>query len=477
MTNRRLYQRRMGSFAACAVAGLLSARASAQAPMSAVAINAISEDSRSSMGARVQMNLSVSPAGDALHILVGHSTVLHGLSAMKRVFVGNPNVLQSFTAGPSELVLTAKASGVSSLVVWDELGKSCLYTVKADLDAEGLAAALVDGFPTSTIAVEGREGRIYLSGTVPTPEVADAALKLASIYSKDVVSSLRVTPVHGKQVQLKLRIVEVDRTRLEQYGVNFFAGGKVPFSISTQQYESSATMAQGATGSTFTTSDPLNLSLFSQALQVGATVKDLEQKQILQILAEPTLTTMSGQSAKFLSGGEFPFPVVQGGAAGTASTVTITFKPYGVKVEFTPTVNADGTIHLKVAPEVSTLDYTNSVNISGFTVPALSTRHAETEVEIQSGQSFAVSGLLDHRTVENLSQLPGIANIPLLGHLFRTKSYTHSVVELVVLVTATVVDPLKTVEPVIEPKSAVPTLDMQVFDQQLGKEQRLPKQP
>ena len=217
----------------------------------------------------------------------------------------------------------------------------------------------------------------------------------------------------------------------------------------------------------------LNLFLFSSKLNFGATIADLEQKQVLQVLAEPTLTALSGQPAKFLSGGEFPFPIVQGGTAGTAASISIEFKPYGVKVEFTPTVNADGTIRLKVAPEVSTLDYTNAVTISGFTVPALSTRRAETEVEIQSGQSFALSGLLDHRTTETLSQIPGISKLPILGKLFISKSYSHSVVELVVMVTATVVDPLTDTTVPTVPAMAVPNLNKQDFDKDLSKEQKI----
>jgi pilus assembly protein CpaC len=181
---------------------------------------------------------------------------------------------------------------------------------------------------------------------------------------------------------------------------------------------------------------PLNLFLYNAKLNVGLTVQDLEQKQILQVLAEPTLTTLSGLPARFLSGGEFPFPVVQGGT-GNSTAVTIQFRPYGVKVDFTPTVNPDGSIRLKLAPEVSTLDYSNAVTISGFTIPALSTRRAETEVEIQDGQSFIVSGLLDHRTTEIMSKVPGIASVPILGQLFRSKNFNHSVVELVIIVTAT----------------------------------------
>jgi len=162
---------------------------------------------------------------------------------------------------------------------------------------------------------------------------------------------------------------------------------------------------------------------------------------------------------------------VQGGT-GNSTAIAIQFRPYGVKVDFTPTVNADGSIHLKLSPEVSTLDYSNAVTISGFTIPALSTRRAETEVEIQDGQSFIVSGLLDHRTTEIMSKVPGISDVPILGQLFKSKNFNHSVVELVVIVTASVVDPLKA-QPTQEqpaPTFVVPNLDTSVFDVSARKE-------
>jgi pilus assembly protein CpaC len=401
-------------------------------------------------------------AADVLHVTVGHSVVLTLAVPLRRVYVGNPAVLQTYTSDSTEVVLTAKAAGVSSMVLWGEAGGQRLYTVSADLDPDALRTSLEEAFPGSSIHAEAGEGKIFLTGSVATDAASDAAFKMASLYAKDVVNSLRVVPEHGKQVQLKLRIVEVDRTRLEQLGINIFAGGRTAVQATTGQFASTAV----ASNSSFSVSDPLNIFLYNTKLNVGLTVQDLEQKQILQVLAEPTLTTLSGLPARFLSGGEFPFPVVQGGGAGTAATVTIQFRPYGVKVEFTPTVNPDGSIHLKLSPEVSTLDYSNAVTISGFTIPALSTRRAETEVEILDGQSFVVSGLLDHRTTEIMSKVPGIANIPVLGQLFRPKNFNHSIVELVIIVTATVVDPLNSNpgSDVDQPRFVVPNLDADTFD-------------
>jgi pilus assembly protein CpaC len=395
--------------------------------------------------------------------------LLTSAAPLRRVYVGNPAVLQTYTSGSSEVVLTAKTAGVSSMVLWDDTGGHHMYTVSADLDPEALRASFDAAFPGSSIHVDTGEGKVFLTGAVASDASSDAAFKMASLYSKDVVNSLVVVPVHGKQVQLKLRIVEVDRTRLDQLGVNIFAGGRTAIGSSTQQFSSTAT----GSGSTLSVSDPLNIFLYNAKLNVGLTVKDLEQKQILQVLAEPTLTTLSGLPARFLSGGEFPFPVVQGGT-GNATAITIQFRPYGVKVDFTPTVNADGSIRIKLSPEVSTLDYTNAVTISGFTIPALSTRQTETEVEIQNGQSFIVSGLLDHRTTEIMSKMPGISSIPILGDLFRSKNFNHSVVELVIIVTATVVDPLTLSPQTVpeQPKMATPNLDPNVFD---GRAHNLPK--
>lgn len=434
-----------------------------------------------------QMSIHDTTATETLHLIVGHSTVLRGISPLKRIYIGNPTVLSSFTAGPSEVVLTAKAAGISSLVIWDTEGQSRLYNVSADLDPDIIRQTLRNAYPGSDVEVDGTEGRVYLRGTVPSQAVADGMGKLVSPFSKDVLNTLTIVPVHGKQVQLKLRIVEVDRSKSEQYGFNLSGlSSRTPFNVSTGQFPGAVTAGSGTSGSNsssstsssnYTVGDMLNLFVYSSDANVAATIRALEQKQVLEILAEPTLTAMSGHDAKFLAGGEFPFPVVQAGSAGSVPTISISFRPYGVNMAFTPTVNPDGTIRLKVSPEVSTLDYSNSVSISGFTVPAISTRRADTEVEIRSGQTFALGGLLDHRTTEMMNQIPGIAKIPILGKLFVSKQYSHSVAELVVMVTATVVDPLTDQAAPKEPALPLPNLDSDTFDRDMEKEKILhPKQ-
>ena len=316
-------------------------------------------------------------------------------------------------------------AGVSTLALWDNAGHSRVYTVSADVDVEALRHALEQALPGENVYAQADEGRVYLTGTVVGDDAYKQAAQLASSYSKDVVNSLFTTYVHPKEVQLKVRMVEVDRTKLAQFGFNFFSAGSKMSTVSTQQF-SSVGLTSGTGGTAqIGLSNPLNLFLYDSKLNVGVTIADLEAHNVLQILAEPTITSISGHEAQFLSGGEFPYPVIQGGGNSFAS-VTIMFQPYGVKLKFTPTVNADGTILLKVAPEVSALDYSNAVTISGYTIPAISTRRAETEVELRDGESFSISGLLDHRTTVLLSKVPGIGSVPVLGELFKSKNNTYS---------------------------------------------------
>ena len=448
--------------------------------------------STASLAASAPLPISL-PEGAALlnleaevpvHLLIGHSMFLKTTYRLRRVYVGSPTVLQSFIPSPKEVVITAVKPGTSSVALWNTDGQSVLYAVSADLDVSKLRRSMEQALPGQDIHVDSQEGRVYLSGTVSGDPAYQEAIKLASSYSKDVVSSLAVTYVHPQQVRLQVRIAEVDRTKLDQFGFSFFSGGRNTAATSTQQFTSVGT-TQTSTASGLganpvqvglAVSNPLNFLLYNSKLNIGAAMADLEARNILQILAEPTITTISGHEGDFLSGGEFPYPVIQGGAGNFAS-VTIMFQPYGVKLKFTPTVNSDGTILLKVAPEVSALDYTNTVTISGYTVPAISTRKAETEVELRSGQSFSISGLLDHRTTVLLDATPGIAKVPILGELFKSKNNTHSVEELVVIVTATVVDPLHHETHPTVPKNSLPNMGQAQFDRSLGAAAKKVQQP
>jgi pilus assembly protein CpaC len=408
--------------------------------------------------------------------MVGHSLLIRTPTRIKRVLTGNPTAIESVLTSPRELVVTAKAPGGSSLMLWDEAGQNRSLDVYADLDVTQLRNTLDQFFPNNGVDVRSEGEKIMLVGTVPTTVVADQILKMAGNFGKEVVNGLLIAPPpHQKQVMLKVRFAEADRSKLTNFGFNLFSTGATNTigTIGTQQFGPLALQQQGSTQtagiSQFTLSDLLNIFIFRPDINLGATVKLLQEKNILQILAEPNLMAYSGMPAHFLAGGEFPYPVVQGGAAGTVPIITIQFRPYGVKLEFTGTVADDGVIRLKVAPEVSSLDYSNTVTIAGFILPSISTRRAETEVELRDGQSFGIAGLLDDRTTILLSKVPGIGDIPILGQLFRSRSTNRSNTELLVLVTPTIVDPVRGQLPVSEPQVNPPVqyLDKGGFDKGL----------
>ncbi len=410
--------------------------------------------------------ISAPPIEQQLHLVVGNSIFINTRHRLTKVYVTSPSILDSYTASPNQIVITAKKPGTSSVIAWDESGESQAFKVISDVNVAELRDALRQALPNDKVQVAGQEGRVVLTGTIGTEQVSEQAAKMASLYSKDITNALVVNPSTVKQVTLKVRIVEVDRTKLNAFAFNFFsAGGNNLGSTTTGQAASSLAVTPGGStgGKQVTVTNPLNFLLYSSKLNIGATLQDLQTLSVLQILSEPSITAMSGEKGSFLAGGEFPFPVVQAGATG-ATAITIQFRPYGVKLEFTPTVNTDGTVQLKVAPEVSSLDYTNEVQIAGYTIPALSTRRAETQVVLRSGQTFIISGILDKRVTDQFAATPGIANIPILGQLFKSKNVNHSDQELVVIVTPTVVDPLTDTAFPEEPHLPIPNLDVSKFD-------------
>ncbi len=424
------------------------------------------------------------PTGSqVVHILVGHSIVIRTEARLKRVLVGNPAVISTTTTAPNEVVVTASAPGSSSLVLWHADGESRIIEIFADLDVSMLRETIQREFPGERIQVEAEEGKLVLSGTASTPAVADQIGKMASPFSKEVVNSVRLgVPPRQKQISLKVRFAEVDRQKIDALGINILSTGaaNTPGAISTQQFGAPSlsggsgggagrvTGVIGAptagTSTSLSVSDLLNIFLFRPDLNLGVTIKDLQQKNVLQILAEPNLLAISGEPARFLAGGELPYPIVQPGVGGQ-NTVTIQFKPFGVKLEFTGTIEADNTIRLKVAPEVSAIDYSNAVTVEGTILPAITTRHAETVVELKDGQSFGIAGLLDRRTVAALNKVPGIGDLPIIGYLFRSKSVTKSLTELLVIVTPSIVDPINapTVAPEL-PKAPYAPIDPAQYD-------------
>ncbi len=268
-----------------------------------------------------------------------------------------------------------------------------------------------------------------------------------------------------------VKFADVDRSVGQQLGVNIFStgAGNTIGSIGTTQFGSplnNSSIDSGGKLANLLLQDALNIFAFNTDINMGVTIKALQQKNLLQILAEPNLMASNGKEASFLAGGEFPFPVVQGGA--NINTVTIQFKEFGVRLNFTPTMTSSGKIRLKVKPEVSALDFNNAVNIGGFLVPALSTRRAETEVELADGQSFAIAGLLDNRVTEIASKIPGLGDLPIIGYLFKSREIKKAKTELIVLVTPKFVKPLNPDQVPPLPEMPKPFLDDNKFDGKVG---------
>ena len=256
---------------------------------------------------------------------------------------------------------------------------------------------------------------------------AERVLSIAGSLGK-VVNLMRVTiPPPETQILLKVRFANIDRGADADLGLNLASGA----------FNQDTKMSTGQFGSI---SDALNIALFRKDLNLTATIKALQSKRLLEILAEPNVIAINGKQASFVAGGEFPFPTLQGGAG--VGAVTIQFREFGVRINFLPTVTPRGTIRLQVSPEVSSLDFANGVTFQGFSIPALATRRIQTELELESGQSFMIAGLLDNRTTETLNKIPGIGDIPLLGKLFQSRSTSRKNSELMVLITPEVVRPI-----------------------------------
>jgi pilus assembly protein CpaC len=243
----------------------------------------------------------------------------------------------------------------------------------------------------------------------------------------------------------------------KQLGMNLFSTGATNSigAISTQQFSPPSLSNIPGTASAPTTaslSSLLNLFIFRPDINLGATIAALQTQGVLQILAEPNLLTANGKQGSFLAGGEYPYPVVQGVTGSGAGAITIQFKEFGVRLDFIPTITPRGTIHLQVAPEVSSLDFANGLSISGFTIPSLDTRKVKTEIELSEGQSFAIGGLLDNRTTKNFSKIPFIGDVPVLGKFFQSQSITKTNTELIVIVTPEIVAPIPAGAPLPELK-------------------------
>lgn len=406
-----------------------------------------------------------------LHLLVGRSLIITSPTRIKRVSLADPNIAEVEVVTPYQVVVNGKAPGGVSLILWDEAGQSQSFEVSVDIDVLGLAQKIHEVFPSEPVQIETSGDMVMLSGKISSAAVADKILEVVKNSVPKVTSLMEVPSAPQAEVMLQVRFAEVNRQAIQQLGVNFLRtfGSNMPMSVSTQQFAppqlgsltttttSGSTTTTSTSGqNTFLLSDLLNIFIYRPDINLGATIKALEENNLLQILAEPNLITQSGKEASFLAGGQFPYPVVQSVTSGTAGAITIQFKDYGIRLNFTPTVMPDGLIHLKVAPEVSSLDYANAVTLQGFTIPALQTNRVESDMDLTDGQSFAIAGLLDNRVIKQFEKIPGIGDIPILGKLFQSWTLNKSDNELLIVVTPRIIHPLSPSEVPQGPSFPVP---------------------
>jgi len=419
--------------------------------------SAPAESVQAALAAPLDVPAQAAEGPQSLHLLVGRSLVITSPTRIKRVSLADTTVAEAIVVSPLQVVLNGKAPGTISLLLWDENEQNQIFEVTVDIDILSLSEKVRQVFPTEPVQLEATHGVVMISGKISSPEVAARILDFVKNATPKVTSLMEVPAPPMGDILLEVKFAEVDRTALSQLGINILSlpGSKNVGTISTQQFappqlqNSQTTTTTGNTttqttaqSSSFTLSDLLNIFIFRPDIDLAATIKALQARDVLQILAEPNLLTASGKDASFLAGGEFPYPVLQGGSVGGGAAITIQFREFGVRLNFTPTLEANGNIHLKVKPEVSSLDFANALTIQGFVIPALSTRRVESEMDLQDGQSFAIAGLVDNRVTEQLQKIPGLGDVPLLGKLFQSRSLNKSRNELMVLVTPRLVQPV-----------------------------------
>lgn len=412
--------------------------------------------SASVTGASDPLIVEEAPAS-ILRLIAGRSTIVNVGAPIARVSLTSADVADALVTGPEQLLVHGKVPGSVSLFVWNRAGGIQRYEVAVQRDLDRLTEQMTALLPGEPVSVHGNGRFVMLSGMVSEEGIAQKAVNLATGFvdeAEEVVSLLQVQePAPADQVILRVRFAEVSRSALTELGLSLFTSPtgvrNTVGRVTTQQFsapgfsglewtkESSdfgarVTSAEGQ----FTFSDFLNFFVLSERFDLGLAIRALQSEGLFQSLAEPNLVAQSGSEASFLAGGEFPIPVAQG--SGENLAISVVFKEFGIRLNFTPTVLGDR-VQLKVRPEVSALDFGNAVVLNGFRIPALTTRRTETELELRDGQTFAIAGLLDNSMNSTLQKIPGIGDIPIIGRLFQSKAAQKHQTELVVMITPEIV--------------------------------------
>ncbi len=371
-----------------------------------------------------------------LSMAKGASLLLVNPVNFQRYTVGDPAIAEPIVVSPTELLVNGKGVGTTSLILWDQAGAPRLYTVEVTVDAAGLQRYIQSLLPGENILVQASGNSVTLSGSVNDPNSVARAVEVAKGTGATVIDNLVAPP--AVQVMLRVRFAEVNRSALKDFAFAFNA-------VNTDKLDLSPRDNWDWEGNTI--SDGLvRFFLSSPNASIEGIMRASITKGNFKLLAEPNLLTLPGKEASFLAGGEFPYPSLQGASGNNA--VSIVFKEFGVKLKFTPYITRSGAIRLIVAPEVSSLDFANGLVINGFEIPTVLTRKASTEVELGEGQYLALAGLMDNRTIENVTKIPILGDIPILGEFFKSRSTRANNTELLVLVTPVLVRATNTAPPV-----------------------------
>lgn len=418
------------------------------------------------------------PSDETLSLAAGHSQHVTSSWPVKGAALTDPEVADVQVLSPQLVLVAGRAPGATDLLLWGEGDAVRKLRIEVGLDLGGVRADLGALLPGSAVEVESRAGTTVVTGLLARAEQAQA---LQSYFEARQLPWVNATTIAGgQQVSVHVRLAEVSRKGLRELGVNilksgesFFGGSVVGGSSGGPIQPISIGVAAGGTAlgnSPFEFTNTLSVSpgvtLFGGFPKADLVyfLQALAENEYLRLLAEPTLVALSGEEARFLAGGEFPIPVVQGGGTSGGTSVTIEYREFGISLRFKPLVLGDGAIRLRVFTEVSDLSDVGAVEIQGFSVPSVVTRNAETTVEVHSGQTFALAGLLSQATSGRVSKVPGLGDLPVLGPLFRSTRYTSGETELVLLVTTSLVEPLSvTGTPVLPGEGHVAPSDWELF--------------
>ena len=380
----------------------------------------------------------------AVNVLVGQSRVINFDRPVGRFSVSNPDIAEAVLVTPDQVLVNGKTFGQVNFIAWEQSGGQFLvFDVYVRANLSLIDSQIRTLFPKDDIRLSQANGSVVMSGSVKDANTAAQVQSVIEAAGFKTVNMLSSPISNATQVQLQVRVAEVNRNRLRDYGTSFMQNGQ------SGGYANSgggpSILGDSSVGALSAVFQPaLNVLLFNSSLNTVAMLKVLRTEGAFRELAEPNLIAMNGAQASFLAGGEFPVPVLQNAGSGGNVGITIVWKEYGVRLNFKPTIIDEDHIRLELEPEVSTIDFSNGVKFNGFVVPALRTRRAKTGVELRDGQSFALAGLLDNTESKSLSRIPVVSDIPVIGALFKSKSFEKKETELMFIVTAQMVKPINT---------------------------------